>query len=196
MSYSTNRLILALSILTLVISIPAWVSASELTFEAEFEWRGPGRATASAARGRGRGRGRGMKLVIASAELASIMDGEKSVALCRIKPEDTSSLGRAIASIGPKQVDFECEAAEFAGLTGPATLIFKGPGNLSPLLRFGTWLDGYRKAPLKVTTDHLSSQPSAANEVPARSAGELAKRVQRKPAIAFSNQGGKSRKLR
>jgi hypothetical protein len=188
MSYSTNRLILALSILTLVISIPAWVSASELSFEADFEWRGPGRATAAAARG--------MKLVIASAELASIMDGEKSVALCRIKPEDTSSLGRAIASIGPKQVDFECEAAEFAGLTGPATLIFKGPGNPSPLLRFGTWLDGYRRAPLKVTTDHLSSQPSAANEVPARSADELAKRVQRKPAIAFFNQGGKSRKLR
>ena len=150
----------------------------ETSFEGSFAWKGAGRATASS---------RQMKLVLASAELAHIVAGDSVVAVCRVKPEDTSPTGRAIASVAPRQVDFDCEAAQFQGLTGPATLILRGRGNPTPLLRFGTWLDGYRNAPLKVMTDHLSAQPEAAFEVPVRSDEELAKRVQRKPAIALQS---------
>jgi hypothetical protein len=141
MTTPKSRILILLSLMAALVSIPAWVSASDAGFTAQFQWQDHLLQIRVAP---------GMKN-------ARILSQGKVLANCATKAEaPMTETGRAIASLAPSQIDLECEATEFGAMTGPATLIFKGPGVETPVIRFGTWLDGYRQADLLVSTDRIS----------------------------------------
>jgi hypothetical protein len=164
-----------LSILFAGLAFPVWALADTCAvlenpaFAASFEWKAENGASHK------------MSVRIAAGpedgkEEAQITSGKQCLAVCHVKPDaPETDIGRTIASITPRQIDLDCSAAEFAALTGPATLIFKGAGVDAPMIRFGTWLDGYREASLKVQADRLET---------ARSVQRVSRGIQRKPAIA------------
>jgi hypothetical protein len=160
MSVSIPKSLVLFTIMVLIVSIPAWASADICP-----AWKAAN------------GAAHHMSVRIAdNSDSALILAGDQCLAICRVKPEaPETETGRAIASISPRQIDLDCSAADFAALTGPATLIFRGVGIENPVIRFGTWLDGYRQADLKIKADRL---------VPARSVQRMSRGVQRKPAIA------------
>jgi hypothetical protein len=167
----STRILIVLSALVAFFSFPAWVSADTCAplgnpaFAATFEWQAAN------------GANHPMSVRIAKDSThAQILAGDQCLAICQVKPnEPDSEISRTIASITPQHVDMECSAAEFAALTGPATLIFRGIGYESPVIRFGTWLDGYREAGLKIQADRLQSPKSVESD---------ARAIDRKPAIA------------
>lgn len=170
MSHAKSRFLMYLSILIAAFSFPVWALAAESScqaydhpaFAAAFEWKAENGAVHK------------MSVKISKdAEEAQILAAGQCLATCHVKAEPESEIGRTIASVSPRQIDLDCSAAEFAALTGPASLIFKGVE--APTIRFGTWLDGYREASLQVQADRL---------VPARSVQRVSHGVQRKPAIA------------
>jgi hypothetical protein len=167
----STRILIALSALAVFLSFPAWVSADtcvamgDPAFSASFEWKAEN----------GAGHKMSVRIARDTAD-AQILSGNQCLAVCRVKPDaPETEIGRTIASIRPRQIDLDCTASDFAALTGPATLIFRGVGVDTPMIRFGTWLDGYREASLTVQADRLE---------PARSVQREARGIDRKPAIA------------
>lgn len=166
----STRILIVLSVLVAFLSFPAWVSADTCepmvnpAFSASFEWNATNGANHKMS----------VRIAKNSAD-AQILAGTQCLAVCHVKPEAADTeIGRTIASITPQHVDLDCSAADFSALTGPATLIFRGIGVDTPLIRFGTWLDGYREASLTIQADRL--QPPKSVESDARG-------VDRKPAI-------------
>jgi hypothetical protein len=75
-------------------------------------------------------------------------------ATCRVKGLERDARNRPIS------LDMECRDAGLRALRVPATLIWaEGSALAWPSLRFGSWLQGYQHARLRVTLDRYGSTP-------------------------------------
>lgn len=72
------------------------------------------------------------------------------------EPEVTLPGAEAIRPSSPASLAFSCQSVGFKELSVPVTLLRKSYISAIPILRFGTWLDGYRDAALHVTVDTYS----------------------------------------
>lgn len=70
-------------------------------------------------------------------------------AVCRVKVWDKITPGQ------PNSLDLDCASTNLGALTTPAT-IFWSIRTGQPAIRFGTWLNGYKQADLKVEVDHFN----------------------------------------
>jgi hypothetical protein len=97
--------------------------------------------------------------------VAKIMNGKRVEALCSIQyvegrtrqqtRETRETRGNALLA---SSVDMSCKGAALGALAAPATVYFRDPYSEStsrnkPVLRFGTWLQGYQQAVLKTEFD-------------------------------------------
>lgn len=129
---------------------------SGVNFSAAFQWSEAGTP-------------RGDYLLQMKDRSAQILQGNRCVAFCTVqtraknkgaKNAPGSGLsGRKLAETQfPEAVDLECRATDLSGMVTPASLIFRteqGAGK-TPILRFGSWVNGYQETELKVQVDQLS----------------------------------------
>lgn len=71
-------------------------------------------------------------------------------AICGIRHFEKEGKARPVSML------LSCENAELARLTIPVTLIWASAYQKLPMIRFGSWLNGYQQASLRVKTDALS----------------------------------------
>lgn len=58
--------------------------------------------------------------------------------------------------LAPISMILECKSARFGPLNTPVTLYWPSGEVREPVLRFGTWLNGYFQTPLRVKYDHFT----------------------------------------
>jgi hypothetical protein len=119
----------------------------ELNYVADFDWVIPGQTT------------RKMKIRIGALQpyrhaepilVAHLISKGSCEATCRTQIFEKD--GEA-----PLALEMRCQSSKFDALTVPVTLFWPAAlGKRSAVLRFGTWLEGYRQAPLFVQLDRWS----------------------------------------
>ena len=128
-------------------------------FQATFAWQGVGTAKAR------KMEIRIGKRALADTPVAQIREAGRCVAVCSIRtavPAPAEPSGRAptrsIAAVSfPDAIDMDCQSPELNGLASPASLIFRSASGEPSVLRFGSWLSGYKDARLDVKRDRLAS---------------------------------------
>lgn len=119
---------------------------AEVVYSALFRWNGAnGQATQMRLT---------LKRVEGSKKLVALIteknaDSRKPSALCQVK------------SLEADTIDLVCKSENFGALAAPATLIIRPAKSRldrrPAFVRFGTWLEGYKQAPLLVEADKLRS---------------------------------------
>lgn len=75
-------------------------------------------------------------------ESARIWSGNQCEAICQ-------------ASLGETSVELQCHSVKFQPLSTPATLFWLAGWSGAPVLRFGTWLDGFEDYPVNAKLNQL-----------------------------------------
>lgn len=148
----------------IIVAFPALALAStcgskleHVEYKADFDWMGSSVVP------------KAMQLRIGSLEgrpnekVAQIATGGECQAVCRIEAFEKSNLQM------PVSMDLDCRGNRLNPLAAPATLFFARGEELQPTIRFGTWLNGYQEAALRVDVDRYSG------DVAARSLAQLTK---------------------
>lgn len=101
---------------------------------------------------------------------ARIMNHGTCEAICRADNLEVVSNEPGMPSVATS-MDLTCHSSSLGALGAPATVFFQSGqnGTQTPVLRFGSWLQGYEQAYLKVQTDQSSKlvkemRPDSAKE--------------------------------
>lgn len=95
----------------------------------------------------------GLELTIgnrADGTWATLSRGSECLSICRVEPEWRSQASR------PDSIQLQCANIQFDALSAQAVLLWPGIEAAHPILRFGTWLQGYRDFALSVKVDRYS----------------------------------------
>jgi hypothetical protein len=119
------------------------VPLSQIQYSARFEWQGQRLQLRVGTIRRGDGR---------MQRVATISGAGSCQAVCTAKPLEKTDERRPIA------MDLACWSSQLEALNSPVTIVWPNAerGTRANLLRFGTWVDGYREAALRVEFDHYS----------------------------------------
>lgn len=82
---------------------------------------------------------------------ARIMNGEQVEATCRADNLEVVSSESGAPKVATS-MDLTCHSTSLGALGAPATVFFQA-GSQTPVLRFGSWLQGYEQAYLRVEKD-------------------------------------------
>ena len=143
----------------LIVSFPALALASEscgsklghVEYKAAFDWMGTSVVPKTMQLRIGAIEGRPEMLV------AQIVDGSECQAVCQIKAIERSNL------MAPVSMDLDCRGNKLNPLAAPATLFWAYGEELQPTIRFGTWLNGYQEASLRVEMDGYAESQNFRN---------------------------------
>jgi hypothetical protein len=84
--------------------------------------------------------------------VAAVFARGQCQAICEVTNYERDHANDSIAN--PLSLELNCRGIGLAPLSASATLFWpEALGQKTPTLRFGTWLTGYQKAPLKVRFD-------------------------------------------
>lgn len=115
--------------------------SGELQYLASFELKGePGRKSALELRV-GKGSSKGW--------IAEIVSDNNCEAVCYSKEVEKNEAQEL------ESLDMKCKSKGIDALSAPATLLLSTGRGKAPVLRFGSWLEGYREAMLQVQLDRL-----------------------------------------
>lgn len=133
---------------------------SRLLYRASFEWNGESmlfvidRQTAKSRNSKNPG-----------PVVARIYSGEgcQLQAICFGKPDSAAKSAALADSRTTDELDLRCQGARLNRLSSPATLILKSEtgSTAKDVLRFGSWLEGYRPTELSVEMNEFSSPVSS-----------------------------------
>ena len=104
--------------------------------------------------------------------VAKLMNGSSCEAICDVQRIDTVGTGN---SMQVASMEMTCQSAQFGALSSPATLWLRDDmtGRPATILRFGTWLQGYKQTML---TTEVDRSDRLAREIRKNNAVKLASR--------------------
>jgi hypothetical protein len=103
--------------------------------------------------------------------VAKIMNGQRVEAVCSIQGFESYMHGHTLLA---SSIDLSCKGTALGALAAPATVYFpekldgansKSTSRNQPVLRFGTWLQGYQQAVLKTEFDQSARLMSEMKEI-------------------------------
>jgi hypothetical protein len=99
--------------------------------------------------------------------VAKITNGQRVEAICSIQGVESYMCGQTLLA---SSIDLSCKGTSLGALAAPATVYFKDANSESssrnqPVLRFGTWLQGYQQAVLKTEFDQSARLMSEMKEI-------------------------------